>query len=36
LILANWQERQAVKALRDRCPELPKPVSGVLIGALLR
>ena len=48
LILANWQERRAVKALRERCPELPKPVSGVmallimlfgvlaLIGALLR
>jgi inner membrane protein YidH len=48
LILANWQERRAVKALRERCPELPRPVSGVmallimlfgvlaLIGALLR
>ena len=48
LILANWQDRRAVKALRERCPELPKPVSGVmavlimlfgvlaLIGALLR
>jgi hypothetical protein len=48
LILANWQERRAVKALRERCPELPTPVSGVmallialfgvlaLIGALLR
>jgi putative membrane protein len=48
LILANWQERRAVKALRERCPELPKPVSGLmavlimlfgvlaLIGALLR
>ena len=23
LILANWQERRAVKALRERCPELP-------------
>jgi inner membrane protein YidH len=48
LILANRQERRAVKALRERCPELPRPVSGVmavlimlfgvlaLIGALLR
>jgi inner membrane protein YidH len=48
LILANWQELRAVKALRERCPELPRPVSGVmavlimlfgvlaLIGALLR
>ena len=48
LILANLQQRRAVKALRERCPELPAPVSGVmavliallgvlaLIGALLR
>src|SRR6476620_3242707 len=48
LILANWQQRRAVKALRERCPELPTPVSGVmavliallgvlaLVGALLR
>jgi hypothetical protein len=48
LILANWQERRAVKALRERCPDLPTSVSGVmavlialfgllaLIGALLR
>lgn len=48
LILANGQERRALKALRERCPELPRPVSGVmavlimlfgvlaLIGALLR
>ena len=48
LILANWQDRRAVKALRERCPELPPSVSGVmavlimlfgvlaLIGALLR
>ena len=47
LILANWQQR-AVKALRERCPELSRPVSGMmavlitlfgvlaLIGALLR
>ena len=48
LILANWQERRAVKSLRERCPDLPQSVSGVmavlialfgvlaLIGALLR
>jgi putative membrane protein len=48
LILANWQERRAVKSLRERCPDLPTSVSGVmallialfgvlaLIGALLR
>lgn len=48
LILANLQDRRAVKALRERCPELRKPVSGLmamlimlfgvlaLIGALLR
>lgn len=48
LILANWQERRAMKALRERCPELPQSISSVisvliallgvlaLIGALLR
>ena len=48
LILANCQERRAVKALRERCPDLPQSISGVmavliallgvlaLIGALLR
>ena len=48
LILANRQNRRAVKALRERCPELPIPVAGVmtvlialigvlaLIGAILR
>jgi inner membrane protein YidH len=48
LILANRQERLALKALRERCPELPTPVAGVmtvliallgilaLIGAILR
>jgi putative membrane protein len=30
LILANWQERRAVKALRQRCPDLPKPIAGVM------
>ena len=48
LILANWQERRALKVLRERCPGLPQSISGVmavlitlfgvlaLIGALLR
>src|SRR4029077_20627426 len=27
LILANWQERRAMKALRERCPDLPTSVS---------
>jgi putative membrane protein len=48
LILADRQERRALKALRERCPELPTPIGGVitvliallgvlaLIGALLR
>jgi inner membrane protein YidH len=48
LILADRQDRRAVKALRERCPELPTPVAGVmtvliallgvlaLIGAILR
>jgi inner membrane protein YidH len=48
LILANRQERLALKALRERCPELPTPVAGVmtllitllgilaLIGAIVR
>jgi putative membrane protein len=48
LVLANWQQQRAVKALRERCPELPRPVSGMmavlitlfgvlaLIGALVR
>src|SRR6476660_2637345 len=48
LILANWQERRAVKSLRERCAELPQSISGVmamlitlfgvlaLIGAVLR
>ncbi len=31
LILANWQERRALKALRERCPELPTPISGVMV-----
>jgi hypothetical protein len=30
LILANRQERRALKALRERCPELPTPISGVM------
>jgi putative membrane protein len=48
LILASWQEHRALKLLRERCPELPRSISGVmamlimsvgvlaLIGALLR
>src|SRR6516165_9867034 len=48
LILASWQERRALRALRERCPELPRSISGVmavlimlvgvlaLIGAVLR
>jgi putative membrane protein len=48
LILADRQERRALKALRERCPELPRPIAGVvavliallgvlaLIGAILR
>jgi len=48
LILADRQERRGVKSLRERCPELPKPVAGTvaimiallgvlaLIGVLLR
>jgi putative membrane protein len=30
LILANWQERRAMKALRVRCPELPQSISSVM------
>jgi putative membrane protein len=30
LILANRQDRRAVKALRESCPELPTPISGVM------
>ena len=30
LILANCQERRALKALRERCPELPQSISGVM------
>jgi putative membrane protein len=48
LILADRQERRALKALRERCLELPRPIAGVvavliallgvlaLIGAILR
>ena len=34
LILANRQQRLAVKALRKRCPELPPPVAGVMSGMI--
>jgi len=30
LILADRQDRRAVKPLRERCPELPTPVAGVM------
>ncbi len=30
LILASWQQHLALKALRERCPELPRSVSGVM------
>jgi hypothetical protein len=48
LILAHLQERRALKSLRERCPELPGPISGAmavliallgvlaLVGAILR
>jgi putative membrane protein len=48
LVLAHAQERRALKSLRERCPELPVPISGVmavmiallgvlaLVGALIR
>ena len=48
LILADRQERRALKALRERCPELPPPTGGIvavlvallgvlaLIGAIVR
>src|SRR4030095_14138981 len=30
LILADRQERRALKALRERCPELPAPIAGIV------
>jgi putative membrane protein len=48
LLLADRQERRALKALRERCPELPTPTAGIvavlvaflgvlaLIGAIVR
>ena len=48
LIVANWQQRRALKSLRERCPQLPAPAAGILswmivllgllalIGAILR
>jgi len=30
LVLAHLQERRALKSLRERCPELPIPISGVM------
>jgi putative membrane protein len=34
LILANLQQRRAVKALRQRCPGLPRPVAGIMSGMI--
>jgi inner membrane protein YidH len=34
LLLANWQQGRAVKALRKRCPELPPPVAGIMSGMI--
>ena len=34
LILANLQQRRAVKALRQRCPGLPVPVAGIMSGMI--
>lgn len=30
LLLANRQERRGLKALRERCSELPKPMAGTI------
>jgi putative membrane protein len=34
LILADRQDRRAVQALRERCPELPTPIAGVMTGLI--
>ena len=34
LVLANWQQRRAVKDLHKRCPELPPPVAGIMSGMI--
>ena len=34
LVLANLQQHRAVKALRQRCPELPRPVAGIMSGMI--
>ena len=34
LIVAHLQERRALKSLRERCPELPVPISGVMVGLI--
>jgi putative membrane protein len=34
LILANWQQRAALKSLRERCPDLPAPVAGIMAGMI--
>jgi len=30
LVLAHLQERRALRSLRERCPELPVPISGMM------
>src|SRR5262245_25732817 len=30
LVMAHLQERRALQSLRKRCPELPRPISGVM------
>ena len=34
LILANLQQRRAIKSLRERCPGLPTPIAGVMSGMI--
>ena len=35
LILANWQLRRAIQSLRQRCPDLPRPVAGIMSGMIM-
>ena len=35
LILATWRQRQAVKLLRRRCPDLRAPVSGHILAGMI-
>ena len=34
LILANAQQRRAIKSLRERCPGLPPAIAGVMSGMI--